>query len=117
MKKLLFIVFILPLGFLGNATKSDLPKKDKIHIVKNAKTQALKTGKTHVRKNLLLAGRKISKASSFFDYCITYEWQGCGLSNPVPLSSCYARLEDAYSWSLFMYNLNVDYLSQCPEPE
>lgn len=117
MKKAFSLLLVLSLAFLSNATKKDLPKKGNTHIMKSAKTHTINMQKPFVGKTLLHTGRKTIKSGFFFDYCITYEWQSCGLSNPVPLSRCYARLEDAYSWSLFMYNLNVDYLSDCPEPE
>ncbi|HWC52500.1 MAG TPA: hypothetical protein VG676_02865 [Chitinophagaceae bacterium] len=58
MRKLFFLLLVLPLAFLTNATKSDLPKNGNTHIIKGAKTQVFKTGKTLVRKSLLHAGRK-----------------------------------------------------------
>jgi hypothetical protein len=118
MRKLFFLLLVLPLAFLTNATKSDLPKNGNTHIIKGAKTQVFKTGKTLVRKSLLHAGRKTIRAVSFFDYCLTYEWQDCDpqIIYPVPVCSPYSW-QDAYNAEANLYSGNVAYLAHCHDPE
>jgi hypothetical protein len=112
MRKLFFLLLVLPLAFLTNATKSDLPKNGNTHIIKGAKTQVFKTGKTLVRKSLLHAGKKTITDVSFFDYCLTYEWMWCD-THLSTISYCGPySWQDAYNWQASAYDSNVFFLDQ-----
>lgn len=117
MRKLFFLLFFLPLAFLTNATKSDLPKNCNTHIIKDAKAQTFKARKTLVRESLLHAGRKTIKPGFFFDYCVTYEWMWCETHlSSYTYCSPYSW-QDAYNWMADQYDTNVFFLAHCHDPE
>ncbi len=109
----------MPLAFLTNANKNNLPKNSNSHIIKDTKSQVFKVSRIHPKKNLSLAGKKTIKGRLFFDYCVTYEWQDCNPSiiYPVPYCSPYSEI-DALNWMANMYSGNVAYLTHyCHQPE
>jgi hypothetical protein len=61
MKKLCLILFVSCLPFLINASSDGLSKG----------------GKTFAKVNLSKAGKKMYEIGTYYDYCLTYEWQDC----------------------------------------
>ncbi|MCC7402271.1 MAG: hypothetical protein IT214_12390 [Chitinophagaceae bacterium] len=111
MKKTFSLLFVLPLAFMTNATKNDLPKNGNTHIIKDAKAQVFKAGKPFAKKSLSSAEKKTIKSGFFFDYCLTYEWMWCD-NHLSQITHCSTSWQEVYNWMSSAYDTNVFFLEQ-----